>query len=579
MIKLMNHPLSISIAHINDTHSYFEPVSLPLSLNIDGQEANLYVSSGGFARIKTQAELLRKKAKEEQRHFLFLHAGDCFQGTLFFSLFKGKANAHMLNELNIDAMTVGNHELDIGNDVFAQFAKQVSFPILAGNWDLTSEDDNKKMRLSENERVLSYDPDLNVAQCLIKKYDNEKLAIFGLCLDRMDEISSPDPDTPFLNSIEIARKTVQYLHKISINKIIVLSHLGYDADKELARNVDGISLIIGGHSHILQGDYSAIGLEKQDKYGLRINNTYIVQSGCYGQAIGHCELDFDEHGFVTRFNGSNRLLLGRRLFIDAKREAESQSELYNRICTEIDRFPLIAVCEKDRHIQEILQDNYLSKVDSFQKNRVACIPNTLRHVRIPDEKGASDIAPLVAKAFYFSMKKRGYPVQFGLHNAGGVRCSLPSGDISAADIAGKLLPFAIPIGVYFISGQSLHQTVEGALDNAFSNGVEGTGTGSYPYCYGLRYQYVERNRVGERLTSLQLYIDHSWIDVNPLQSYCGTSSSYTMKGKEGYNAITQILAPSYISNITMADAFIESLNEQRDFLPSSLFKHSQVHYS
>lgn len=148
---------SITLAHINDTHSYFEPTSLQLTLDMNGQTLTPFVSAGGFARIATRIQQLRDDAERMKRGFVFVHAGDCFQGTLYFSLFKGKANADMLNALNIDAMALGNHELDMGNEPVAQFAKRIHFPLLAGNWDLSAERQNKAHRLSDNANVKAYD--------------------------------------------------------------------------------------------------------------------------------------------------------------------------------------------------------------------------------------------------------------------------------------------------------------------------------------------------------------------------------------------------------------------------------------
>ena len=108
MIQKNNQSVSLLLAHINDTHSYFEPSSLQLKLTIEQQTLQPYVSAGGFARIATIVNQLRQQAKESDKGFLFLHAGDCFQGTLYFSLFKGRANAELLNALNINAMALGN---------------------------------------------------------------------------------------------------------------------------------------------------------------------------------------------------------------------------------------------------------------------------------------------------------------------------------------------------------------------------------------------------------------------------------------------------------------------------------------
>jgi 5'-nucleotidase len=556
-----NHPLSVTIAHLNDTHSYFEPSSLQLNLTIEGESVSLYVSAGGFARIASRAEQLRTEAAEQERGFLLLHAGDCFQGTLYFSLFKGEANAELLNALEIDAMTVGNHELDLGNHSVARFAQTINFPLLSGNWDLSREDSEKNDPLSSCPNVYSYEPSTQTARWIVKTINQEPVAIFGLSLDRMDEISNPDPDTPFVLSTDVADNTVKAIREQGINKIILLSHLGYEADLQLAESVSGISLIIGGHSHILQGDFSDIGLGKADPYGVRIGQTYVVQSGLHALALGHCHIDFDADGHVTRFEGQNELLIGRRLFVDAARESTIDEQLYAKVEAYLGQHLLIASCLKHPGIQDILHRRYLPVVRQQEVETITTLKNTLYHTRIPEAEGGSEIAPLVAQSFVYVMKQQGFPVEFAIHNAGGVRCSLPAGKITVADIAGKLLPFAIPIGVYFITGATLLKTLEGAIDNALDNGVKGTGTGSYPYCYGLDFHYEPDQPVGHRITGLKIYRNNQWVNVEKSEVYCGSSSAYTMKGKEGYGAIVNVVRPRYISQYSMADAFIEWLKD------------------
>lgn len=162
----------------------------------------------------------------------------------------------------------------------------------------------------------------------------------------MADIANPDSDTPFVNAIETARKTIAAIHQHGINKIILLSHLGYDGDIALAEQVSGISLIVGGHSHVLQGDFSALGLGSQDEYGLKINHTYIVQAGFYALTLGHCQIDFAANGEVTRFEGRNELLLGRRMFVDASMSQEQISERYSQARDEVDNHPNVVVCKK-----------------------------------------------------------------------------------------------------------------------------------------------------------------------------------------------------------------------------------------
>ncbi|MFA0390750.1 bifunctional UDP-sugar hydrolase/5'-nucleotidase [Vibrio splendidus] len=562
-----NKPTKIVLAHINDTHSYFEPTSLQLSLKMNNHIIEPYVSTGGFARISTRFKQIEQDAQRQKVGTLFLHAGDCFQGTLYFSLFKGKANADLLNALNIDAMTLGNHELDMGNEPVAIFAKRIKFPLLAGNWNLSNEDINKTHTLADNEIVKPYLTETRSASFITKEFDGEKVAIFGLSIDKMAGIANPDIDTPFENALETAKATIEQIHKAGINKIVLLSHLGYEADLELAANVTGIGVIVGGHSHRLQGDFSDIGLVKDDDYGVKVGDTYVVQAGFHAMSLGHCEIEFDAEGKVIHFNGKNELLLGRRLFIDAKLSEVGQDDAHDMACEFLNNHPNIAVCKKDPELQSILTDKYQPRVRKLQQQVIAHADTKLCHIRIPDEKGPSQLAPLVAQSFHYLMNKKGHQVEFAIHNAGGVRNSLNSGDVSVADIAGKLLPFAVPIGVYEVKGETIAGMLEGAINNALDNGVVGTGSGSFPYTHNLRFCYHKEAPLGHRIHHLEIHSDGlGWQTVSRNRLYRGASSAYTMKGKEGYNAVLDMIGDGMVTTDSMADCFIEFLQDHPESL-------------
>lgn len=547
---------NIRVAHINDTHSYFEATTLQLNLNIDNQILNPYVSVGGFARIKSRAQQLKQSARELQREFMFLHAGDCFQGTLYFSLFKGKANSAMLNQLNLTAMTLGNHELDMGNGPVAAFANEINFPLLCGNWDLSNESKEKQQRIIDARSVKSYQPETQSAAWITKSVGDTEVAMFGLSIDKMADIAMPDSDTPFMNAITTAKKTVTEIHASGINKIILLSHLGYESDHKLAEEIDGIGLIVGGHSHVLQGDFNDLGITCKDDYGVKVNDTFIVQSGMHSQTMGHCDIDFDEHGIVTAFNGRNELLVGRRLCLDVAMTNCSRNRKYKAAYDYLGNHPNVARCAKNTELHKLLFDVYRPQVHVLQTTVIGHLQNKLRHVRIPDEQGPSELCPLVAESFYHAMRKRGHPVDFAIHNAGGVRNSLNAGPISKADISGKILPFTVPIGVYCIQGRYLKPILEGAINNALDE--HGTGSGSFPYAYNLNYELFLNAGKGQRVKHLRLYEPESgWVPIEEDKYYWGTSSAYTMKGKEGYSAILNYREDWVITEHSMADCFIE----------------------
>lgn len=573
MTKHQHKPVQLTLAHINDTHSYFEPQSLQLELQVEQQTVTPYVSNGGFARIATRAKWLRQQAKMDGREFLFFHAGDCFQGTLYFSLFKGVANAELLNALNIDAMALGNHELDMGNQPVADFLGRINFPLLAGNWDISTENPDKPHKLSSYSHLLCYNAAKQTANYMIKQVDGEPIAIFGVSMDLMSEISNPDPDTSFKDVFRTVKNTIEEIQANDINKIIIISHLGYDVDIKLAESVEGVAIIIGGHSHTLMGDFSSIGFEPQPDYGIEINGTHVVQAGYHAQAIGHCQIDFARDGRVTSFNGRNELLIGRRLCLDATLSSVHDQSIHSKATEALLANDNIVVCKKDSDVQEILLDKYIPIVRQLQQTTIAEIDKPLRHVRIPDQSGGSDLVPLVAESFHYMMKSKGHAVQFAIHNAGGIRSSLNPGKITEADIAGKVLPFAVPIGVYQIKGRYLAEAIEGAINNATNNGVVGTGSGSYPYCHNLDFSYHPERPIGQRLTDFMIFDDAGgWVSVQPERIYTGTSSAYTMKGKEGYFAITHMLDNAVVTNYSMADcfvAFIKSHPEKLNQLPNN----------
>ncbi|WCE31330.1 bifunctional metallophosphatase/5'-nucleotidase [Vibrio sp. SCSIO 43137] len=563
-----NKPVKITLAHINDTHSYFEPQSLQLSMQIESQTIQPFVSNGGFARIASRAKQLKQSATEQGREFIFLHAGDCFQGTLYFSLFKGEANARLLNALEPDAMALGNHELDMGNQPVAEFLNRIRFPLLAGNWDLSNENPHKPLPIKGHDKLYALDSS-GCARYLIKQVNDERIAIFGVSLDLMAEISNPDPDTSFAEVYSVVKSTVEHIRSQGINKIILLSHLGFEADVELAGKVDGIAVIVGGHSHTLMGDFSDLGLAKECDYGFKVNNTRIVQAGGHAQAIGHCEIDFAADGSVEAFRGKNELLIGRRLCLDATLTQSHDDDVHQQAKDKLSQHPNVLICKKDADVHALLCDRYQPQVRKLQQTVLAEARYPLRHVRIPDALGGSELVPLVAESFHYMMEQQGFEVEFAIHNAGGIRTSLNPGKITEADIAGKLLPFAVPIGVYQIKGKYIAEMLEGAINNATNNGVVGTGSGSYPYTYNLDFTYHAHLPAGERICDLSIYKQgEGWQKVEPEKLYNGTSSAYTMKGKEGYSAITKMEGDCTISGFSMADCFTEFLRANPDRLNS-----------
>ncbi|MCF1427692.1 MAG: bifunctional metallophosphatase/5'-nucleotidase [Shewanella sp.] len=551
----MTPRLLLKLAHINDTHSHFEPSRVRFTLPTDNEPLSVYAFSGGYARIQTLLREARQQARQCHQDFLFLHGGDSFQGSLYFREFKGAANADMLNRLNPDAMVLGNHEIDGGNAPVRRFLDAITFPLMAGNMDLSSEAESE-LALKDHPRMLDYDRQTHTARVLLKPLGDRQLALFGITLEQMQEIAHPDPSTEFHSAIDVTRRTIAQLHRQGIKHILVLSHLGLDGDRILAQAVDGISLIVGGHSHTLQGSSHTLG-KPALPYGERVNNTPIVHAGKYAETLGLADIEFALSGEVTSLCGQNLFMLDDRLQ-DSNGQplsAKQYSDVNKRLAVNA----AIRYVPDDDELANLLATRYRPKIDELERQIVTLVPWDMQHTRLPSKRlpHGSELAPWVSRAMYSRAKLQNKRIDFALHNAGGVRDSLSHGQLTVADVLGKVLPFDLPLVAYQIRGRFLYAAIESAINAATNNGIQGTGTGSFPYTYGLRYEYDGRRPAGQRIVSLEVMQQKAWRILEFEQLYIGVSSQYTISGKEGYGPLLNSEWRQFMDSLTLPGAFME----------------------
>ncbi len=557
---------TLKLAHINDTHSHLDPTRVQFLLTHGDKQYEVYSHSGGYPRIGYQVNQARIAAKQAEQAFLFLHGGDSFQGTLYFNEFKGAANADLLNRIAPDAMVLGNHEIDAGNQPVRNFLDKITFPLLAGNMDLSLEDQTKAEPLRDHPNLLDYDHRNLRAKVLLKPLGDKQLAIIGITLDQMSQIARPDDDTLFTNAITTTANTIDWLHQQGIEHIIVLSHLGIEQDRQLAQQVNGISLIVGGHSHTLQGDFSSLGLSAMP-YGERINNTPILHAGKYAETIGLCDIEFDHHGQVIDLQGGNYFMLDKRLLLESNEPIAD--EVHHALIQQLEAHKNILWNEQDDVIAEVISHNYQPAITALEHQVLGFIPKNLIHSRLPSKAlpHGSEIAPWVCKSIYHESNRIVPQIDFALHNAGGVRESLTKGAVTMADVLGRLLPFALPLVKYRIQGKYLYQALESAINSATNNSITGTGAGSFPYTYGLRYYYDGRQSQGSRIIKLEIMSieqgQEVWQPLIAEQFYHGVSSAYTASGKEGYQALLEAQWQAPIEELTLPQAFIRYMSREQ----------------
>jgi 5'-nucleotidase/UDP-sugar diphosphatase len=545
--------ISLNVAHVNDTHSQFEATSQTVTFDIQGSQEQTGTQMGGYPRLITKI----KELQSNNPKMLTLHAGDAVQGTLYFVEHGEKADVEMLNLMKLDAFVLGNHEFDRGPQLAADLIQDAQFPVLGANVDASNEPLLK-------DKITPY---------VIKDVDGEKVAILGLLTETTAEIAKPGNTVTFEDPVTKAKALVTEVEGQGINKIILLSHLGYDKDIELAKAVAGIDVIVGGHSHTLLGESKAfedIGMFANDPYPTMAKDpdgkdVCIVQAWSSARAIGLLDVDLDVEGYVTKCQGKDLLLVSdsftqydpvqkKVVAVDATKKAAIEQV--------IQASPVIEVVAEDSAALAKVT-TYKAAVDALMTEEVPGVDvvDDLWHVRIPGwthpTAGVMDqgsyIAPHVAKSLLFAANNLALGVQVSVMNAGGVRCDVPKGKLTMGKVY-ELLPFFNTLYVIKVTGQQLSD----ALDAAVSGAVDDNNTGRFPYVGGARYTADMTKPVGQRITVLEVKdTTGAFVAADPTKEYTVATNSFLAGGGDGYTIFESATYRKDINHVADSDAFID----------------------
>lgn len=185
-------------------------------------------------------------------------------------------------------MTLGNHEFDDGDELLADFLDNLTFPVISSNIH------------SRNERLSD-----NLTPYII--FAEHELALLALTTETTSTISHPSNLTTFEDPFIAAKRTLKHIKEWhpSVNRIVALTHIGYEQDIALAKSTSGISLIIGGHSHTLLGNMTG----SKGPYPTIVKNqdgddVFVVTSYCWGEYLGYIDVEFDRSGRIVKYEGA-----------------------------------------------------------------------------------------------------------------------------------------------------------------------------------------------------------------------------------------------------------------------------------
>ncbi|WP_342513060.1 5'-nucleotidase C-terminal domain-containing protein [Sporosarcina sp. FSL K6-1522] len=461
---------SLTVLHTNDTH------------------ANLGTTAERAALVN--------KLRAEHPYNVLLDAGDVFSGTLFFNEFKGQADLAVMNYLQYDAMTFGNHEFDLGgskegHQALADFVKNAKFPFVSANTDFSADSLFDGL---QSKTVEANAEDGKIYNGIIKEVNGEKVGIFGLTTAETVDISSPDKVT-FTNYITEAKAAVAALEGAGVNIIIALTHIGYDdSDKVdndilLAKNVPGIDIIVGGHTHVK--------LDKPAVYNEDSEPVVIVQANEYNKFLGQLDVTFDKDGVIKDYDGVLHAVGGEN-------------------------------AEQDPKAAELIKP-YADQVKSTMEEPIGATAevflNGLRDLG-GVRAGETNLGNIITDGMLQKAKEIDPETVIAFQNGGGIRTSIAKGPITYGNVL-SVLPFGNPLAIIELSGAELKSTFEHAVKEYPKE------SGGFLHVAGMQVIFDGTAEQGKRIVSLR--IDGKEIDDNKM--YKAATNVFTARGGDGFEAL------------------------------------------
>ncbi|HEY0213688.1 MAG TPA: 5'-nucleotidase C-terminal domain-containing protein [Paenirhodobacter sp.] len=493
---------TLHVLHTNDLHSRIEPIN-KFDSTCSAEEDAKAECFGGIARVATKVAQLREQLAGQ--NVLLVDVGDQFQGSLFYTTYKGRDTAEFMRAIGYQAMALGNHEFDDGPGNLRAFLDQVDFPVISGNLDLSRSQDLRG----------------HVGRSLIMDIGGQRIGLVSALAVDTPETASPGPDVLFQNEADSLNAQVAELHAQGVTQIVALTHVGFVRDQQLAAQVPGLDAIIGGHSHTLFSNT----IEGAAKYPTMVNQVPIVSAYAYSKYLGHLILVFGDDGRLKSATGEPVLL-------DATVAPD----------------PVIAA-----RVAELAQP-----IAAVRARVVGEAAPGIDGLRESCRAAECAMGNLVADAMLDRVKDQG--VAIALENGGGLRASIDAGPITMGEVL-TVLPFQNTLSTF----QARGSTVVKALENGLSQ-VE-QGAGRFPQVAGLRYVWDPKAVAGERLVSVEVQGKDGWGPIAPDRLYGVVTNNYVRTGGDGYRVFAAEAQNAYDFGPDLADVTAEYLARSGNYHP------------
>ncbi|ESY99459.1 5'-nucleotidase C-terminal domain-containing protein [Mesorhizobium sp. LNHC209A00] len=500
---------TLNVLHINDWHSRIEGNNKYES-TCSAEEETKGECIGGAGRLITAIAQERKKL--EGQNVLLLSAGDNFQGSLFYTTYKGKVEGEFLNDMKFDAMALGNHEFDDGEAALAPFLDMIKFPVLGANVKA-----NAQSKLGDR-----------VKPSIVVEVGGQKIGIIGAVTNDTPELASPGPNIQIEDDVKSITAEVEKLKGEGVNKIIAVTHIGYNRERDVIAKIPGIDIVVGGHSHTLLSntDPKAAG-----PYPTMVDNpggykVPVVQAASYSKYLGEFKVVFDDNGVVKSASGDP-------IYLDKSITPDPAA--------------LARIKELGAPIEALKNKEVAETTDVIDGSRESCRAKECA------------MGNLVSDAILDRVKGQG--VEVVISNGGGLRASIDKGTVTMGEVL-TVLPFQNTLATFQISGKDLVAGLEGGLSQ-----IE-DGAGRFPQVAGLKYSFdrsVAPN--AGRVKSVEVMENGVWTPINPTKDYLVATNNYVRQGGDGYKVFAEKAKNAYDYGPGLEQVVADYLGAHRPYTP------------
>lgn len=445
------------------------------------------LAKDGVAGLAERATYV-KSVRAAHQNVLILDAGDINTGSAISNMFRAEPDIKAYNLIGYDAMTLGNHEFDGTTEKLLAQMELAQFPWLSAN-------------------IVKADGKPLATPYIIKDYEGFRVGVLGLTTLRTLKTASPDKSLTFKDEIQVAQEYVDILRNEElVDVVIVLGHLGSVKESEdqntsvlVAEAVDGIDLIIDGHSHT------------KFEEPLYVKDTAIVSANEWGKFMGE--------GHLTIINGDV-------MDFDWKPVA---------ITTEA--FP------PDPEIAAMLQP-YVDEANESLKDVVMTATETFEFGNRLSRYQETSLGNLTCDAIVHYLGTTGVTVDFALMNGGGIRAELPKGDVTKEDIM-TMLPFENYVYVIGMKGSDLIEFFDFVA--TIPQGAGAFAQVSKEVRYTITY-----DDGGGKISDLTI----GGQPIDPNRVYRMATNDYLAGGGDGYTVLTRN-NDSFNTSMLLSDVVID----------------------